>query len=174
MLEISNHHLTNKKDQFKKMGISKKQESGFIEVEESKTDYTILRKDLTHYLLKIISENTDSEYPQKIFEVGKVFRKDNEKIVEEESLVAGFAPGNFTELKQALEYLFRMINVKIKLKEPEKFPNHFIDGRVAEIVSDKTIGYVGEIHPKILRNWKIQMPVALFEINLEDILKRLE
>ena len=55
MLEISNYHLTNKRDQFEKMGIPEKQEKNFIEVENSKTDYTILRKDLTHYLLKTFS-----------------------------------------------------------------------------------------------------------------------
>ena len=33
MLEVSNYHLTIKKDQFEKMGISKKQEKDFIEVE---------------------------------------------------------------------------------------------------------------------------------------------
>ena len=73
MQEVSNYHLTTKEDQFRKMGIPEKQEKGFIEVEESKTDYNILRKDLTHYLLKNFSENVDSEYPQKIFELGKVF-----------------------------------------------------------------------------------------------------
>ena len=53
MLEISNYHLTNKDYQFKRMALKEK---NFVEVEESKTDYTILRKDLTHYLLKILSE----------------------------------------------------------------------------------------------------------------------
>lgn len=175
MLELSNYHLTNKKDQFKKMGITEKQEKNFIEVEESKTDYTILRKDLTHYLLKIISENTDSEYPQKIFETGKVFSQDdNSNLIEEETLAAALASGNFTEIKQILEYLFRMIKIKTELKEPEKSPSHFIEGRVAEVIlENKSIGFIGEIHPKILKNWKIKMPVALFEINLEEIFKRL-
>ena len=61
MLEVSNYHLTNKKNQFKKMGISEKKAEDFIEVEDSKTDYTILRKNLSHYLLKNFSENVDTE-----------------------------------------------------------------------------------------------------------------
>ncbi|MCK4553279.1 phenylalanine--tRNA ligase subunit beta [Candidatus Pacearchaeota archaeon] len=174
MLEISNYHLTIKKDQFTKMQIPKKQEKDFIEMEESKTEYSILRKDLTHYLLKILSENIDSEYPQKIFEIGKVFKLD-ENISETENLAAAFTPGNFTEIKQALEYLFKMINVEIKIAEPEKSLLHFVDGRVAEIIiNDKKIGFIGEIHPKILKNWRIRMPVALFEINLEEVFKKLE
>ena len=169
MLEISNYHLTNKKDQFTKMGIPEKQEKGFIEVEESKTDYTILRKDLTHYALKILSENVDSEYPQKIFETGKVFQVKGSDIIEKERLSAAITPGNFTELKQILEYLARMLDIGIKLEELEDVPSHFIKGRTARIMlKDKQIGTIGEIHPKILKNWKIRMPVALLEIELED------
>ena len=68
-----------------------------------------------------------------------------------------------------------MIELKIEVQEKEEFPPHFIEGRVASIkIDDKEIGFVGEIHPKILKNWKIKMPVAIFEIKLEEILKRLE
>ncbi|MDP2672631.1 MAG: phenylalanine--tRNA ligase subunit beta [Nanoarchaeota archaeon] len=174
MLEISNYHLTNRKDQFEKMGILEKQEKDFIEVEESKTDYNFLRKDLTHYLLKTFSENTDSEYPQRIFETGRIFELNNaNKIIEREKLSAALVSGNFTELKQILLHLFNMLNIEVKLKEPEKFPMHFIDGRVAEIIlGEEKIGYLGEIHPKILKNWKIKMPVALFEIELASIFAR--
>ncbi|MEK6817612.1 MAG: hypothetical protein AABX80_02315, partial [Nanoarchaeota archaeon] len=176
MLEISNYHLTNKKDQFTKMGIPEKQEKDFIEVEESKTDYNILRKDLTHYLLKIFSENTDSEYPQRIFETGRVFELNTgKKIIENEKLSAALVPGNFTEMKQVLLHLFNMLGINVVLKEPEKFPLHFIDGRVAEIFFEngQSIGYLGEIHPKILKNWKIKMPMALFEIELDGVFEKL-
>jgi phenylalanyl-tRNA synthetase beta chain len=172
LLEVSNYHLTNKRDQFTKMGIPEKQEKDFVEVEGSKTDYTILRKDLTHYVLKVLSENVDSEYPQSIFEVGRTFNIKNEEIIEGESLAIAAAPGNFTKVKQMLEYLFKMIDRKIILKEPEhkEAPAHFIEGRTAKIIlENKTIGYIGEIHPKILKSWKIKMPVALFEIDLKNI-----
>ncbi len=175
MIEVSNYHLTNKKEEFTKMGISKKQEENFIEVEGSKTDYNLLRKSLTAYLLKNLSENIDSEYPQSIFETGKVFYLNKEKIIESENLAAAITPGNFTKIKQILEYFFKMINIKIDFKEPEEFPTHFIGGRVAEIIlENKRIGFIGEIHPKILKNWKIKMPVALFEIELEKVFEKLK
>jgi len=176
-LETSNHHLTKKKNQFTKMGISDKQEKGFIQVEESKTENNILRKDLSHYLLNVFSENVDSEYPQKIYETGRVFFEENSEISEKEKLSIGIAPGNFTEIKQSIIYLFDMLGInkdKIKISEPEKFPSHFIDGRVGEIsINNKRIGFLGEIHPKILKNWKIRMPVALAEIDLLDIFRNL-
>ncbi len=175
MLEISNYHLTNKREQFEKMGIPEKQEKNFIEVEGSKTDYNILRKDLTHYLLKIFSENIDAGYPQKIFEIGKVFElSQDKKVIEKERLSAAIVPGNFTEMKQILLYLSNMTGINFELREANNFPQHFIDGRVAKIVLEgEKIGYVGEIHPKILKNWKIKMPTALFEIELDGIFERL-
>lgn len=172
-LEISNYHLTKKEDQFKKMGICEKDTKDFTEITDSKTDYNILRKDLSHYLIKILSENIDAEYPQNLFEIGRIF-KENEEITEKEHLALAITPGNFTQLKQVLEYLSKMIGIEIELEEAEEFPNHFIDGRVAEIfIGNKKIGYLGEIHPKILKNWKLKMPVTLFEINLEEIFKKL-
>ncbi|MCK9595778.1 phenylalanine--tRNA ligase subunit beta [Candidatus Pacearchaeota archaeon] len=168
ILELSNYHLTNKRDQFKNMGM---QEEGFIEVEESKTEFTILRKDLSHYLLKVLSENVDSEYPQRIFEIGKVFSQNSET----ENIALAVTPANFTEVRQILEYLSRMLNIEFNISDPEKCPNWFVDGRTIEIKLDnKVIGYLGEIHPKILKNWKIKMPVSLFEINLEEIFGKKE
>jgi len=171
LLEVANHHLTNKKNQFEKMGIPEKQEKNFIEVEESKTDYNVLRKYLTHCLLKIFSENIDAGYPQKIFEIGKIFElSENKKIIEKEILAGAIVPGNFTEIKQILLHLSKMVGINFELKEANNFPQHFIDGRIAEIILEgKSIGFLGEIHPKILKNWKIKMPVALFEINIEEV-----
>jgi phenylalanyl-tRNA synthetase beta chain len=170
LLEISNYHLTNKKDQFTKMGVPEKQEKDFIELEESKTDFNIMRKDLTHYCLKILSENVDSEYPQKTFELGSVFELINDKIIEKENICIALTPGNFTDLKKIVEYLCRMLNIKFDFKESDSNFNHFIEGRVAKIfLNNKEIGVLGEIHPRILRNWKIKMPVVLLELSLEDI-----
>ena len=63
--------------------------------------------------------------------------------------------------------------MEIELKEPENnFPIHFIEGRVAELFIENTsIGFAGEIHPKILKNWKIKMPVSLCEMSLEKVME---
>jgi len=171
-LEISNFHLTKKDDQFVKMGLNAKNEK-FVEVQDSKTDYTILRQNLSHYILKILSENVDAEYPQRIFELGTVF-KGFEGVEEKINLAMAITAGNFTDLKQVLEYLGRMLDKKIELKEPggsNSLPKHFIEGRAAEIfVNGKSAGFIGEIHPKILRLWHLKMPVVILEIGLGEVL----
>ena len=46
LLEVSNYHLAKKEDQFSKMGVSEKQEEGFIELEDEavSTYYDFLRQ----------------------------------------------------------------------------------------------------------------------------------
>jgi phenylalanyl-tRNA synthetase beta chain len=169
LIEVSNYHLTTKQEQTEKMNLSEK---NLIEVENSKTEYSALRKNLSHYLLKNLSENIDNEYPQKIFEIGTVFELKDEQIIEKENLAIAISPGNFTEIKQILNYLEKMIEIKFEIKESEKEYSHLIDGRTGEIFSNNNIvGEIGEIHPKILKNWKIKMPVSILEINLKEILE---
>lgn len=172
-LEVSSYHL-NKKNQETEMNPGGKENS--IEVENSKTEYSVLRRDLSNSLLRIFSENVDSEYPQKIFEIGKVFHISSEKVTEKEMLALALSPGNFTEARQAIEYLFSMLALdsEISFDEPKNSKPWFIEGRTAEIfMKGKSLGFIGEIHPKTLKNWGIKMPIALFEINLEEVLKEL-
>jgi len=171
LMEVSNYHLTRKKDQCLLMGVAPQKEKGIIEVKESKTDRKILRNDLSHFLLKNFSENVDSEYPQHIFEVGKVFL-DKGAIQEEEQLSLGITPGNFTQAKQMVEYLFSMLGKDVSFVESSKLPLYGIGGRAADIVFEKkVIGQLGEVHPKILKNWKLKMPAVLCEINLEKLME---
>ncbi|PIN91666.1 phenylalanine--tRNA ligase subunit beta [Candidatus Pacearchaeota archaeon CG10_big_fil_rev_8_21_14_0_10_31_9] len=171
LLETSSYHLTTKEFQLIKM--NKKQE--VIEVKDSKTEYSILRNDLSHYLLKIFYENPDVEYPQDIFQLGKVFVINGDDIKEEERLAIGLAPGNFTRLKQIIDYLGNNIGKEFSFGVPNDFPEQFVEGRVAEVkLNGKPLGYFGEVHPKILKNFKIKMPVALLEINLEELFNTIQ
>ncbi len=173
LIEISTYHLLMKDDLKKLSG--KFNESDLISVERSKTDYSILRKNLLCSSLKILGENIDVEYPQKIFEVGKVFGLDNAKetgISESENLIVSFCPGNFTEVKQVLDYLTRYLNSRFEIEEYENL--NFIEGRVGKILVDgKEVGFIGEIHPAVLKNFHIKMPVSCFELSLDEVFRKL-
>jgi len=166
LLEISSYHLLTKED------LKKTKQHEEIEVEKSKTDYKILRYDLLCSSLKILSENIDAEYPQKLFEIGLVFRKNDkieEGIEEREKLIVAITPGNFTEIKQILDYMAKMLNVEFKLEE--SIVHNFIEGRAGSILfNEKEIGFIGEVHPSVLRAWHLKMPLAVFEIDLEKII----
>ena len=175
-LETSNYHLTTKQDL---------RNCGFripvLEVKDSKTEYNVLRPNLLTQQLKILGENIDASYPQKIFEIGRVFEKTQEieknknsetqetNILEKENLCIAIAgETNFTEIKQVLEYLGKMLDIKFEIKEA-KHPL-LIEGRTASIIlNDKEIGIFGEVSPYVLKNWHIKMPLVALEMDVEEL-----
>lgn len=169
LIETSSYHLI-KEDEAK---LAKIPESDKIELENSKTEYKLLRPSLLMPALRTLSENKDSEYPQRIFEMGTVFKKDisgksETGIRESQHLLAACTPGRFTELKQILEYLGKALNTLITIKETAA--QHFIEGRTGEIlINGIQSGIIGEIHPETLRSWNIKQPIAVIEISLEGI-----
>jgi phenylalanyl-tRNA synthetase beta chain len=170
LIETSSFHLIKPEE------IGEMKNSDLLELENSKSEYKYLRYNLFVPLLRIISQNSDATYPQKIFEMGTVFEKDKENknetgIIEKEHLAIALADEqiNFTEIKQTFDYLMRMLDLKYSLEETEH-PN-FILGRAGNIkVNGKIIGYIGEIAPRVLKNWNINMPVVALELNVENLI----
>lgn len=167
LLEISTYHLI-KEEESKLAKIENP-----IELLDSKTEYKILRPNLLIPLLRTLSENKDAEYPQKVFEIGSIFARDKENktetgIIEKNSLIIAKIPGNFTDMKQIMDYLTKMLSLTYTLKEASA--PECIEGRTAQIsINSQPIGYLGEIHPQTLRNWNLKMPCSVIEISLEDI-----
>ena len=76
---------------------------------------------------------------------------------------------NFTEIKSALDAFMSNFGVEWQIKETTH-PS-FIEGRVGRvIVGGVDVGVVGEINPLVLEAWKLENPVAAFEVNLQKIL----
>jgi len=174
-LEISSYHLSTKEKQFTKLGY-KNYEDKVIEVIDSKMERNVLRNSLLAKSIEILSENSDASYPQKIFEIGKVFYNSNINTgetgieeVEKLCIVSCHEKANFTEMKQILEYLLKMFNLNYNIKEGSH--TSFIDGRCGEIlINNKSVGVIGEIHPKVLQDNRIDMPVASIDIKTEVFL----
>ncbi len=178
MLECSSFHLTTKKN-IKKMHY---EFNDFIEFEASKTERDVLRIDLMTNMLQILSENSNAAYPQKIFEMGRVFTREDvglkmedrisdTGVIEKERLAMAMIDEKmgFTEMKQVLDYLFKMLDVEYVLEDVED--SNYIIGRCGKIIIEgNEVGRIGEIAPRVLRNWKIRMPVVGVELNLNSLL----
>jgi len=168
--EVLSYHLLTQED-IKKFNIK-----SAIEVEDSKSEYKYLRNNLLNMTLKVLSENVDKEYPQRIFETGVVFNKDETGkaetgINEQERLALTITSPTtgFTEAKQILDYLMRMLGKEYKL-ETGMNPT-FIEGRCAKvIIGGNEIGILGEISPQVLNSLKIKMPIAALDIDLKSLL----
>lgn len=163
-LEVSMPHLTNNNKMNAKMNTS----IPYVNLKNSiNQDYNILRSWLIPGLMEIIGANKHNEYPQDLFEIGKIFSKDGEEMILSGVIAHGKA--NFTEAKQLMEFLLKTLKVDYQIRE-RKDPLCFIEGRVAQImVSGKEIGYFGEIYPSVLSNWQIEVPVAAFEIEFNQL-----
>ncbi len=166
LIETSTYHLI-KEEEAKLFKLKEK-----IELENSKTEYKILRPNLLIPALRILSQNKDAEYPQKIFEIGVVFSADEERetrIKESTNLIIVLTPSNFTDIKQALDYLAKQLNIKYNLAEAQHA--NLIEGRTANIhINNKSIGYLGELHPSTLKANALRFPVSILEINLDEII----
>ena len=63
------------------------------------------------------------------------------------------------------------MNLGVKWQIEEAAHPSFIEGRVGKvIVGGVEVGFVGEINPLVLEAWKLENPVAAFEVNLQKIL----
>jgi phenylalanyl-tRNA synthetase beta chain len=163
--------LSSKKEQLENMNLpTEKNSESIIEIQNPVSEnYSCLRKSLLPGIMKFFSNNIDKDFPQKIFELGKIVLPDaraENKTKEENhlSLAISHAKANLTEATELLFSVFKNKKIELKSKECASF----ISGRCAEIIiNSKSVGILGEIHPKVLSSWKLRMPVVALELNLD-------
>ena len=171
--EILTYTLTNQETLFKKMNMQK---TKIVELSNPKVvTMTCLRNWLLPSLMEFLSNNQSVEFPQKIFELGKVTLLDETKETktrDEDWLcaVTTHVNANFSEIKSALDAFMSNFGVDWQIKETTH-PS-FIEGRVGKVmVGGVEVGVVGEVNPLVLEAWKLENPAAAFEINFQKILE---
>jgi phenylalanyl-tRNA synthetase beta chain len=166
--EIMSPILTNKQTLYNNLNVK---DFGTIEIENFLSEtYSVVRSWLLPLVMDVLSKNKHVEYPQKIFEQGLVSVKKGSDIIDYERLavVSANEKADYTEIKQVLDYLLRMLNIEYTIEEVSH--DSFIKGRVGRVVVDgKKVAFIGEINPKILVNLGIEVPVVGFELNLSDM-----
>jgi phenylalanyl-tRNA synthetase beta chain len=148
-------------------------------------DMAVMRTNLWAGLLQTVLYNINRQQSRvRIFEQGlKFYRQDGE--IKQESVISGLIygelnpeqwgeaqrPVDFYDLKGDVESL-------LTLNEQEKF--NFVaeqhpalhPGQSARIMSKgKPVGWIGALHPKIIKNFKINGQVFVYEVNSNSILQ---
>ena len=171
--EVLNYTLTSPESLFDKMH---REKISIVEVANPKVfTLSCLRNWLLPSLMEFLSNNQSVEFPQKIFELGKVTLLDDTretKTRDEELLAAATTHpnANFSEIKSALDAFLMNFGVNWRIKEMAH-PS-FMEGRVgAVMIGSKTVGVLGEVHPSVLESWKLENPVATFEIFVHEIVE---
>jgi phenylalanyl-tRNA synthetase beta chain len=165
--EVLNTTLSNQDTLFQKMQVPV---CKIVEVSNPKViTMTCLRSWLLPCLMEFLSINQSVEFPQKIFELGKVTLLDEIKETRTRdedwlAVVTTHPNAAFTEIKSTLDSFMANFGVEWQIKEMTH-PS-FIEGRVGKvIVGDVDIGVIGEVNPAVLEAWKLENPAAAFEIN---------
>ncbi|MGM0371794.1 MAG: phenylalanine--tRNA ligase subunit beta [Halobacteriota archaeon] len=176
--DMLNFNLTSEAENFERMGLDP--DAGVMGAGEPATiveayseDFTIVRTWALPSLLMVLENNTHREYPQDLAEIGFAAHVDEDELtnVAERRTVAGVlarTDASYEDAKGRLQSLAR--NFGVDLETPPTDHPSFIDGRTASVVFDgDTVGVVGEIHPEVLVEHDLEVPVAGFEFELDGL-----
>ena len=170
--EVMNFTLTNVENEYDKMRV--KPHLHVRLKNPVSAEYSILRTWILPGLMKTLSTNVKSLYPQKIFEIGDVVHLDEakpEKTARKMRLaaVSCHSHASYSEMKSIVEEVLKNLMINDwRLKPYDSMP--FIEGRAAEIIwRGKSIGFFGEIHPEVLTTWGISMPASAMELDLDAV-----
>lgn len=166
--EVLTFTLTSIEKQQEKMNLTKQE---FVEIANPMSmNWHILRKSIMPELLEFLGKNKRFEYPQRIFEVGRcveLAEKTETGVAEKWKLCVVLSDKNvgFTQIKSGLEAVCRNLGIDCSVRKASH--PAFVGGRTAEVVArGKVVGVVGEINEKTRQNFGLEMPVAMFEIEI--------
>ena len=133
-------------------------------------EYTQLRTWALPSLMAVLANNTHRAYPQDLAEIGFVAHRDDREPtnVAETRHVAGVlarTDASYEDAKARLAALCDDFGVELSTP-PTEHPS-FIPGRVASVTIDgESVGVVGELHPAVLVDHDLEVPVVGFEFPL--------
>jgi len=136
-------------------------------------DYTMLRTWALPSLLMVLENNTHRAYPQDLAEIGLAAGADadeNTGVAEHRTVAAVLArhDATYEDAKSRLAALCGDFDAD--LETPATEHPTFIDGRAAEVVIDgESVGVIGEVHPQVLVDHDLELPVAAFEFRLDGL-----
>ena len=178
--DMLNFHMTSERDCLDRMGLDAPDEHDPEEplgrrppvtiAEPYSEDYTIVRTWALPSLLTVLENNTHRAYPQDLAEIGLVAHVDEReetKAAERRSVAAVLArtDAGYEDAKARLQALAGAFGTA--LETPATTHPSFIDGRAAAVELDgERCGVVGEVHPRVLVEHELELPVAAFEFDL--------
>jgi phenylalanyl-tRNA synthetase beta chain len=172
--EILNYSFYSK-DDIEKSGLDEKDH--FEVANPMNPDQQYMRTSLIPGILKNVELNLKNFEKFSIFEIGRIYLDPKAKTPDERILIAGALVNEadkkniFFELKGKIEALFEVLSIEVEFVEPKIVGSICHPKRSAVLkLKDKTIGYICEINPQVLNEYKIKTRVAAFGLNVEDIL----
>jgi len=138
-------------------------------------DTSVMRTTALPSMLDILSRNNAYHNKSvKLYELAKIYLPKEGQILPEEPkiLVLGAygASENFFTLKGQLEAIFAALRVRKASYCADSSNATYHPGRCAKVSIDgKDIGYIGQIHPIVAKNYGMECEVYCAEINFTDL-----
>jgi phenylalanyl-tRNA synthetase beta chain len=127
-------------------------------------NYTAVRRSLLPCLMDFLSKNRHNEFPQRVFEAGRVADGAGCEKFSVSAIISNSAV-NYEEISSILEALIANLGFNLSLERADD--PRFILGRCAKAIVDGVErGIVGEIHPEVIQNFGLEAPVLGFEVEL--------
>lgn len=166
-------YITTEKDEFESMGETF-DEPGSVVLANSRSG-SILRRTLMPSVLYVLSASAHDPMPQNVFEVGHVFSVHAGRVIEAQAACFAMcgSKADFAAAKSHIVGLIRPLGTAdVSFKEASS--KSLIKGRQAKVyVNHKEIGMIGEVHPIVLNNFKIEEPVSIAEISISKLMAAL-
>jgi phenylalanyl-tRNA synthetase beta chain len=139
-------------------------------------EHSTLRDALIPTLMASLSKNVKSDYPQRVFEIGRVYARSKGEVSEAWHLgcLVAHSQSSFTEAKMYLESVSRLMAGKeVSAVEGQHWA--FAPGRcAAAMVGRVNLGHVGEVRPEAIDAFGLGVPVSGFEIDLSRLYELLK
>lgn len=174
MVEQMTYELTDAKSLYENFGRSPKDR---IVVENPKSlEHSTLRDSLLPSLMAALSRNVKEDYPQRVFEIGRVYRRSGDGVAESWRVgcLLAHSQSSYTEAKMLLESFVRLMAAR---EAEARQSSHwaFAEGRSAAVRLGKDeLGVVGEVKPEALQAFGLNVPVSGFELDLSALHKQLK
>lgn len=137
-------------------------------------EFTYLRQTILPHLLTVTSSNEKHRNDKaNLFEISKTFFKnqDTEKQPTEITKLCAIATkGDFYDIKADFQSFLSLYGLSPKyIASSETFLHPGISADI--MYGEEKIGYIGELHPAIKKNFDLAQKVLVAEINLDMVLK---
>ena len=159
----------------------KQQQLIFVENPISQ-NMNVMRTSLLSGLLNTLSYNINQGSENiKIFEIGAVFKKENNNKINQKEVVGGLisgieGKGNWSGLNKTMDFFDLKGNLETVLPELSKFTfksgqvSYLHPGKTALLYKGKTlVGCLGTVNPKLLDKFDIDSEVNFFEFSVNEV-----
>ncbi len=148
-----------------------------IAVEQPRSiEHSTLRDSLIPSLMAFLGSNVKEDYPQRVFEIGRVYGRQKGTVSEAWHLgcLVAHSQSSYTEAKMHLDSYVRLTAEKEAVTRQS---THwaFASGRTASVsLGGMALGFVGEVKPEAVSAFRVGVPVSGFELDVSSLYKHLK